>query len=174
MGAGLMNMMDFAGDNEGANIMDPFAAAKLAYNAGNSMTQAAQDKRVKKLEDEGNEICIRILDQMMGSLEDIEQLVGSNDAHTALKTKLDDVKDGFEQTFASKYSCNKQAEEEFATLFYGEITDALLASVLQEKLDVYKGKVYEPENDITNVMANIISEFLSTAYKTDDKKEKKD
>lgn len=32
----------------------------------------------------------------MGSLEDIEQLVGSNDAHTALKTKLDDVKDGFE------------------------------------------------------------------------------
>lgn len=39
---------------------------------------------------------------------------------------------------------------------------------------MYKGKVYEPENDITNVMANIISEFLSTAYKTDDKKEKKD
>lgn len=62
MGAGLMNIMDFAGANEGANILDPFAAAKLAYNAGNSMTQAAQDKRVKKLEDEGNEICIRILD----------------------------------------------------------------------------------------------------------------
>jgi len=165
-----MNLMDFAGENEGANIMDPMAAMKLAYNAGNSMSQEAQDKRVKKLEDEGNKLCIRILDQLMGSLEDIDALAGSTDAQKALKEKLEDIKDGFDFEYLSKYSCNKQNEEEFAELFYGDITDNLIKSVVSEKLDVFGGKVYEPEDDITNVMANILSEYLSTAYKVEGNK----
>jgi len=39
-----------------------------------------------------------------------------------------------------------------------------LKSIENGKLDVYKGKVYEPVADIKLVMSNLLSEYLATAY----------
>ena len=108
---------------------------------------------------------MRMIDQMIGSMEDIEKFVGQTPAHYgALKEKLEYYKHGLEFEGISHYSCVKWQEEEFAELFYGEITDALLESVEKGKLDMYKGKVYEPVEDIKLIMSNLVSEYLATAY----------
>ena len=40
-------------------------------------------------------------------------------------------------------------------------------SVKEGKLYMFEGKVYEPETDQNNLMANILSEYLATAYKAE-------
>ena len=105
-----------------------------------------------------------MLDHMLGSLEEIEKFVGT---HDALKLKIEVAKDHFENAFISKNSCIKQKDDHFKETFYGEITDALLDSVKDGKLYMFEGKVYEPETDQNNIMANILSEYLATAYKAE-------
>ena len=121
-------------------------------------------------EDEANELCIRMIDQMLGSLEDIEEFAGLTPAHKAMKTKFEEHKFGFEFETLTHYSCLKWNGEEFAKLFYGEITDALLTSVEKEKIDVYKKKEYTPAADHKLVMSNLMSEYMATAYDIKDAK----
>jgi len=62
IGNGLLSAGDFISAHSDVNISDPFAVLKAAYAAGSEFTQAAADARVKKLEDEANDLCIRMID----------------------------------------------------------------------------------------------------------------
>ena len=62
-------------------------------------------------------MCTRVIDQMLGSLEDIEKFAGSTPAHVAMKTKFEEHKKHFEFENLSQYSCLKWNGEEFIKLF---------------------------------------------------------
>ena len=67
-----MDAFDFASDHSDVDITDPLAIAKLAYAGVKEMGPAAQAKKKKNLEDEADEMCAKMLDHMLGSLEEIE------------------------------------------------------------------------------------------------------
>lgn len=64
VGNGLLSAADFLSAHSDTNFSDPFAIVKVAYKAASEFTPAAAEKRTKELEDEANDLCIRMIDQM--------------------------------------------------------------------------------------------------------------
>ena len=124
----MLRAFDFASEHSDVDISDPLDVAKLAWSGLKEMGPMAQAKAKKEAEDEANDMCIRVLDQMLGSLEDIEKFAPDIN-HDALRQKIEDAKTHFTFDFVSKYSCMKQKDDAFKEVFYGDITHALLNSI---------------------------------------------
>jgi len=164
----MLHAFDFASEHSDVAITDPLAVSHLAWDAVKEMGPVAQAKAKKKAEDDANDMCTRVLDQMLDSLEDIEEFAPQIN-HDDLKAKIEDAKNHFEFDFISKYSCMKQHDDAFKEVFYGKITDAVLESVSNDgKIYLYSreaDEVYEPQTDQNNLMANILSDYLAEAHR---------
>ena len=109
-------------------------------------------------------MCIKVLDELLGSLQDIDALAGTPQ-HEALRQKLLLTKAGFEFPQQSGYIGLKQKEHDFGEFFFGQITDNLLSAVETGELVMAEDKVWDSEDDMVDIMANVFSKYLSTAYK---------
>lgn len=63
-------------------------------------------------------MCIKVLDELLGSLQDIDALAGTPQ-HEALRQKLLLTKAGFEFPQQSGYIGLKQKEHDFGEFFFG-------------------------------------------------------